>query len=119
MPHHRQYRNAFKALQICYHNLCRWGFGYNGLHNILEAAVYGKPVIFGPEYEKNFEAVEMIDCTGAISIESAIELEKVVNNLLDNHRRNCNHAEMLQKIIFTKMQEPPKKLSTTFRRTAF
>ena len=38
------------------------GFGYNGLHNILEAAVYGKPVIFGPEYEKNFEAGEMIDC---------------------------------------------------------
>ncbi|MDQ2864336.1 MAG: hypothetical protein M3R50_11945, partial [Bacteroidota bacterium] len=60
------------------------GFGYNGLHNILEAAVYGKPVIFGPEYEKNFEAGEMIDCTGAVSIESALELEKVVNNLLDN-----------------------------------
>ena len=60
------------------------GFGYNGLHNILEAAVYGKPVIFGPEYEKNFEAGEMIDCTGAISIENALELEKVANNLLNN-----------------------------------
>jgi 3-deoxy-D-manno-octulosonic-acid transferase len=34
------------------------GFGYKGLHNILEAAVYGKPVIFGPEYERNFEAEE-------------------------------------------------------------
>lgn len=60
------------------------GFGYNGLHNILEAAVYGKPVIFGPEYEKNFEAEELIDCSGAISIENALELEKVVNNLLNN-----------------------------------
>ena len=29
------------------------------LHNILEAAVYGKPVIFGPEYERNFEAIEL------------------------------------------------------------
>ena len=43
------------------------GFGDDGLHNILEAAVYGKPVIFGPEYDKNFEAEEMIECTGAIS----------------------------------------------------
>jgi 3-deoxy-D-manno-octulosonic-acid transferase len=60
------------------------GFGYNGLHNILEAAVYGKPVIFGPEYEKNFEAEELIDCSGAISIENALELEKVVNNLLNS-----------------------------------
>lgn len=60
------------------------GFGYNGLHNILEAAVYGKPVIFGPEYEKNFEAEELIDWSGAISIENALELEKVVNNLLNS-----------------------------------
>ena len=60
------------------------GFGDDGLHNILEAAVYGKPVIFGPEYEKNFEAEELIDCSGAIPIENALELEKVVNNLLNN-----------------------------------
>jgi len=59
------------------------GFGYNGLHNILEAAVYGKPVIFGPEYEKNFEAEELIACSGAISIENPLELEKVVNGLFD------------------------------------
>lgn len=58
------------------------GFGDNGLHNILEPAVYGKPVLFGPEFEKNFEAQEMIDCGGAISIENGLELEKVVNRLL-------------------------------------
>ncbi len=48
------------------------GFGDDGLHNILEAAVYGKPVIFGPEHDKNFEAQELIDCTGAISIENTL-----------------------------------------------
>jgi 3-deoxy-D-manno-octulosonic-acid transferase len=46
--------------------------------------VYGKPVIFGPAYSKNFEAEEMIDCLGAISISSALELEQVLNNLLNN-----------------------------------
>ena len=60
------------------------GFGDDGLHNILEAAVYGKPVIFGPEYEKNFEAQELIDCTGGISIRNALELERVINDLLIN-----------------------------------
>ncbi len=63
------------------------GFGYNGLHNILEAAVFGKPVIFGPEYEKNFEAEELIDCGGAVSIENALELEKVVNDLLKDEAK--------------------------------
>lgn len=62
------------------------GFGDDGLHNILEAAVYGKPVIFGPEVEKNFEAEEMIDCGGAFSIESALELEKIMNQLLTDPR---------------------------------
>ena len=60
------------------------GFGDDGLHNILEAAVYGKPVIFGPAYGKNFEAQEMIDCSGAISINNALELEKIVKQLLND-----------------------------------
>ncbi|MGI8580726.1 MAG: 3-deoxy-D-manno-octulosonic acid transferase [Chitinophagaceae bacterium] len=60
------------------------GFGYDGLHNILEAAVYGKPVIFGPEFEKNFEAQELIDCGGGITIKNALELEKILTHLINN-----------------------------------
>lgn len=76
------------------------GFGYNGLHNILEAAVYGKPVIFGPEYEKNFEAEELIDCGGAISIDNALELEKIVNNLLNNEDEITSRGVAAKKYIY-------------------
>jgi 3-deoxy-D-manno-octulosonic-acid transferase len=58
------------------------GFGSDGVHNVLEAAVYGKPVVFGPEYEKYIEAAGLVDCGGAFSIEHALELEKLVNHLL-------------------------------------
>jgi 3-deoxy-D-manno-octulosonic-acid transferase len=51
---------------------------------VLEAAVYGKPVVFGPEYEKYIEAEGLVDCGGAFSIENALELEKLVNRLLAN-----------------------------------
>lgn len=57
------------------------GFSDGGLHNILEAAVYGKPVFFGPLFEKNYEASAMIEEDGATSIENALELEKELNNL--------------------------------------
>ncbi|MCO5242014.1 MAG: 3-deoxy-D-manno-octulosonic acid transferase [Chitinophagaceae bacterium] len=57
------------------------GFGDTGLHNILEAAVYGKPVFFGPVFQQNLEAVNMIDAGGAISIENALELENELNRL--------------------------------------
>jgi 3-deoxy-D-manno-octulosonic-acid transferase len=76
------------------------GFGDDGLHNILEAAVYGKPVIFGPEYDKNFEAEEMIDATGAISIENAIELEKVVNRLLNDEEELSSRGAAAKNYVY-------------------
>lgn len=76
------------------------GFGKNGLHNILEAAVYGKPVIFGPEYEKNFEATDLIENSGGISIENALELEKVMNELLTHPEEITNRGEAAKKYVY-------------------
>jgi 3-deoxy-D-manno-octulosonic-acid transferase len=55
-----------------------------GLHNILEAAVYGKPVIFGPDYEKFAEAVDLVERMAAIPINNALELEEELTFLLAN-----------------------------------
>lgn len=60
------------------------GFGDDGVHNVLEAAVYGKPVVMGPVIEKYVEAVELADCGGALVIDSALEAESVFNRLLAN-----------------------------------
>jgi 3-deoxy-D-manno-octulosonic-acid transferase len=60
------------------------GFGDDGVHNVLEAAVYGKPVVCGPVIEKYVEAVELVDCGGGIVIDSALEAESVFNRLLAN-----------------------------------
>lgn len=43
------------------------GFGV-GIHNVLEAAVYGIPVIFGPNFKKFLEAQELIEQGGGYSI---------------------------------------------------
>ncbi len=49
------------------------GFGA-GIHNTLEAAAFGLPVIFGPRYDKFQEAKDLIDLRAAISIEDQHEL---------------------------------------------
>lgn len=87
------------------------GFGDDGLHNILEAAVYGKPVIFGPEYDKNFEAEELIDSTGAISIENAIELEKVVNRLLSDEEELSSRSAAAKNYVYKNAGATEKILS--------
>jgi 3-deoxy-D-manno-octulosonic-acid transferase len=58
------------------------GFGDDGVHNVLEAAVYGKSVVYGPVIEKYIEAVELTECGGGIVIDSAVEAEKVFDRLL-------------------------------------
>lgn len=45
------------------------GFG-KGIHNILETACWGVPVMFGPHYEKFREAVELIKEKGALTFDS-------------------------------------------------
>lgn len=60
------------------------GFGEDGVHNVLEAAVYGKPVVFGPVYEKYREAVELINTGGGFYVETALELEEIFNELLND-----------------------------------
>jgi 3-deoxy-D-manno-octulosonic-acid transferase len=68
-----------------YADLCYVGGGFGGgIHNILEAAVYGKPVIFGPEHEKFREAGDLLDAGAAYTVSSAIELEKTVTTLMQD-----------------------------------
>ncbi|MBP7990506.1 MAG: 3-deoxy-D-manno-octulosonic acid transferase [Sediminibacterium sp.] len=60
------------------------GFGADGIHNCLEAAVHYKPVLFGPVYDKYIEALGLVDAGGAISIEDALDFEAVANKLFSN-----------------------------------
>ncbi|MBA4197294.1 MAG: 3-deoxy-D-manno-octulosonic acid transferase [Chitinophaga sp.] len=69
----------YKYATICY---VGGAFGGDGVHNVLEAAVYHKPVVFGPEYEKYVEAAELINTEGGFSVENALELEQVFDELL-------------------------------------
>lgn len=60
------------------------GFGV-GIHNILEAAVYGIPVLFGPKFHKFMEARELLDCKGAYSITNFDELKTLLDRFFSNH----------------------------------
>jgi 3-deoxy-D-manno-octulosonic-acid transferase len=59
------------------------GFGA-GIHNTLEAAAWGLPVIFGPKYQKFDEAKSLITQKAGFSISNYEELEQVLNKLMDN-----------------------------------
>ncbi|AJA68960.1 3-deoxy-D-manno-octulosonic acid transferase [Myroides odoratimimus] len=59
------------------------GFGA-GIHNILEAATYGVPVIIGPNYKKFQEAKDLITLGSCIVVNSQSELDQIFDELLYN-----------------------------------
>lgn len=77
-------------LKFLYHYaaICYVGGGFNsaGIHNILEAAVYYKPVVFGPANEKFAEANYLIEKGGAFDVEDSIELEDQLEELLSDEK---------------------------------
>ena len=56
------------------------GFG-KGIHNILEPAAFGLPVIFGPNYKKFEEAKELVHLRGAFVASNSNDLENIVQLL--------------------------------------
>ncbi len=60
------------------------GFGV-GIHNTLEAAAWGIPVVFGPNYKKFKEACELIECGAARSIVTKDECFAALDEFLANN----------------------------------
>lgn len=59
------------------------GFG-KGIHNILEAATYGQPILFGPAYKNFVEAVELVTLGGAYPVEDAEQLLSTIHQQLED-----------------------------------
>ncbi|MEM1218678.1 MAG: glycosyltransferase N-terminal domain-containing protein [Bacteroidota bacterium] len=65
-----------------YAQICFIGGGYGkGIHNILEAAVYGKPILFGPNWKKYAEAAALLELGAAFSNANGDELKSQMDLL--------------------------------------
>ena len=60
------------------------GFGNPGVHNILEPATFGLPVVIGPNYSHFAEATALVNMEGCISIQNQTELNEAFDLLLQN-----------------------------------
>ncbi|WP_291146277.1 3-deoxy-D-manno-octulosonic acid transferase [Flavobacterium sp. UBA7680] len=58
------------------------GFGNPGIHNILEPATFGIPIVIGPNYSNFAEAVSLVGLGGCIPISNVSELKEILDRLL-------------------------------------
>lgn len=78
------------------------GFGV-GIHNTLEAATFGMPVIFGPNYHKFQEAKDLIVEKAAFSIESYEQLKEKLNSLVTDESVLKTSSELAKKYVLSKV----------------
>lgn len=74
------------------------GFGV-GIHNTLEAATYGLPVVFGPNYIKFKEAVDMVTLGAAFSIADYTELKIRLDVFLSDEAILKSSADIAAKYV--------------------
>jgi 3-deoxy-D-manno-octulosonic-acid transferase len=74
------------------------GFG-KGIHNILEAATFGLPVLFGPNYQKFQEAVDLAKAGGAFPISDYFTMKSALDNLIEDNVKTINCSEISRQFI--------------------
>ncbi|MDG2052618.1 MAG: glycosyltransferase N-terminal domain-containing protein [Flavobacteriaceae bacterium] len=75
------------------------GKGDNGLHNILEPAIFGVPVVIGNRFEKFPEAKELRDLKGLFSISNANECSKTLEKLVTDKKARIESGKIAKKFI--------------------
>lgn len=87
------------------------GFG-RGIHNTLEAATFGLPIIFGPNFEKFQEAKDLIQVGAAYSYEKYDELQILLNNYFENENERDFSGRKSKSYVDEKRGASFKILST-------
>ena len=62
------------------------GMGNAGLHNILEPATFGVPIVIGKNFEKFPEATELRKYAGLFSVKNSVEFNDIASKLINNHQ---------------------------------
>ncbi len=90
------------------------GFGA-GIHNINEAAVYGKPVIFGPKHYKFIEAREVIDAKGGFSVTSEEDFNSIMDKIYTDSEFRLRSGENAGNYIKSKLGATEKIYTNIFK----
>ena len=69
------------------------GMGASGLHNTLEAATFGLPIVIGKNYQKFPEAKAMLSKGGLFSIHTFESLESTLNMLINDSQKRIESGQ--------------------------
>jgi 3-deoxy-D-manno-octulosonic-acid transferase len=75
------------------------GFGNPGVHNVLEPATFGIPIVMGPNYSHFEEATALVGLGGCISIKGTNSLTETFNLLLQNEEERVEKGHICSTFV--------------------
>ncbi len=75
------------------------GFNSGGIHNTLEPAIFGLPIVMGPVYKKFVEAVKLVELGAAFPVQNSAEGLTLVSNLAANNEHRTAIREKLDSFM--------------------
>lgn len=72
-----------------------------GVHNVIEAAVYGIPVLFGPRHRNSQEAVQLAELGGAFVVDGSQTMASVLERLLTNDSARIEAGHLAAQFVVT------------------
>ncbi len=85
-----------------YGNIAYVGGGFGvGIHNVLEAAVYGMPVLIGPNNKAFREAQALLSLGGCIEVRNQEDLDRAVDTLLSDGEAMRKASEACRTYIYS------------------
>lgn len=91
------------------------GMVINELHNVLEPAVYGVPIVIGKDFKKFNEAVDLVDRGGVISTTSKAHFKTVMDLLLSDSEK-VNAMGIINSTYISENKGATKKVITTIEK---
>ncbi len=74
-----------------------------GVHNVMEPAVFGKPVLFGPKHVNSFEALELKRLGGGFEVNDRSEIERQLDILISNTELRTSTGETAKGLVMNNL----------------
>jgi 3-deoxy-D-manno-octulosonic-acid transferase len=75
------------------------GFGNPGVHNLLEPATFGIPIVIGPNYSHFAEAIALVGLEGCVAVKNESELNDAFNLLLQNEEERLEKGHICSTFV--------------------
>lgn len=75
------------------------GYTKSGVHNTLEAATYGLPIVIGPNFKKFKEVKDLVKIKGIVSVDNKNDLQTLLNTFFKDNKLREQKAEITKNYV--------------------